>query len=121
MSFPENYKGTPEQRFWRFTYKTSNCWFWIGGREKAHGEEWYGHFQIAGKTIKAHRFSWGLHHGPIPAGRCVLHSCDNPQCVNPEHLYLGTRTQNSSDCMSRARHSSNIFRGGRNGRAVRTE
>lgn len=112
---------TPEQRFWRSTYKTLNCWFWIGARERIHGEDWYGHFQIAGKTVKTHRFSWSLHYGPIPPGVCVLHSCDNPQCVNPKHLFLGTRKQNSSDCISRGRHSSNIFPGEKNGRAVLTE
>ena len=91
-----------EKRFWRFVEKKeSGCWEWTGSTD-GHG---YG--QISkGKNIspeKAHRTSWILHFGAIPSGLDVCHACDNPLCVNPKHLMLGTRMANMVDASRKGR------------------
>lgn len=102
--------ATPvENRFWVKVDKVGpiplhrphlrSCWLWIGGREH------YGHgrLTIRGIVWKAHRLSWVLHFGPIPDGLFVLHQCDNPPCVNPEHLFLGTQPDNVHDMQAKGR------------------
>ena len=82
-----------EERFWRSIEKTDNCWIWIGPRSnRDYGVFWKGpHCQLA------HRVSWEMHYGPIPAGSMLLHSCDNRPCVRPDHLTPGTGRENSTD------------------------
>ncbi len=80
-------------RFWDKVDKSGKCWIWRGSKLKTG----YGRFHFAGKTITAHRISWMLAHGSIEEGMHVLHKCDNPPCVNPDHLYIGTHTQNMQD------------------------
>lgn len=88
-------------RFWRAVNKTDKCWEWSGCRHY----KGYGEFIIEGKNkTKAHRFSWFLAHGKIPDGMLVLHKCDNPPCVRPDHLFLGTPKTNRQDCNSKMRH-----------------
>lgn len=73
--------------------KTSKgCWEWKG----ATSVDGYGKFKSFGEQL-AHRVSWVLHRGNIPDGKCVLHKCDNPPCVNPEHLFIGTKDDNNKD------------------------
>jgi len=74
------------------------CWLWRGGvqKSKTRGRGGYGWFWL-GKAQHAHRVSWLLHHGPIPEGKCVLHRCDVRRCVNPAHLWLGTKADNNRD------------------------
>lgn len=93
-----------EIRFQRYVMPEPNsgCWLWMGG---AHRKTGYGAFNICkGKQASAHRISWEIHHGPIPEGLCVLHRCDTPPCVNPQHLFLGTDQDNSDDCAKKQRH-----------------
>ena len=82
---------TSEQRFWKKVQKTNSCWLWMGSSCV------YGHLTINYKSVYAHRFSWEIHFGPIPKNLCVLHRCDNPLCVNPNHLLLGTHRENMVD------------------------
>ena len=71
----------------------SGCWLWLNQPMK----NGYGVIYHAGRNVYAHRISWEIHRGPIPAELCVLHSCDVRICVNPDHLFLGTRTVNQQD------------------------
>lgn len=80
-------------RFWLKVKKTDSCWMWIGASRKGG----YGVMQIAGRLIATHRLSWELAHGPIPPNTMVLHRCDTPACVNPEHLFLGDCAANLLD------------------------
>jgi hypothetical protein len=106
-----------ETRFWRFVNKTDSCWLWTGG----HGA--YGLISETGnaRTLLAHRVSWEIHSGPIPDGLWVLHDCpsgDNPLCVNPAHLWLGTAQDNALDMIAKGRSPRNC--GERNGSAKLT-
>jgi hypothetical protein len=103
--YPQRPKPTPEQtaaRFWSKVEKGQGCWTWTAGRN-ADG---YGWFKISGGPKVAHRVAWELTNGPIPEGLIVRHRCDNPPCVNPGHLELGTHKDNRRDCSQRGRASS---------------
>lgn len=70
------------------------CWLWKACKRDRRG---YGGFKLNSKLQMAHRVSWKFHNGPIPKGKLVLHKCDNPRCVNPNHLYIGTQSDNQYD------------------------
>lgn len=94
------------ERFWRQVVKTETCWLWTGGKKSKAG---YGQIGMGGKGAPqqlAHRFSYELHNGPITDGRLVMHSCDNPRCVNPDHLSLGTYSENTQDAVQKGRWKS---------------
>jgi hypothetical protein len=86
-------------RFWNKVDKSDDCWLWTASKLK----QGYGRFNFNGKLILAHRMSWILTNGEIPNEMCALHSCDNPSCVNPSHLRLGTKKDNSQDKIQRGR------------------
>ncbi len=94
-----------EARFSGFIEKTDSCWLWTGA--KLDGR--YGALQVAGRPVGAHRVSYQLHVGPIPEGFCVLHRCDTPACINPDHLFLGTHQDDmrDRDSKGRGRHKLN--------------
>jgi hypothetical protein len=91
------------ERFWPRVMLgfASGCWEW-GASTNGKG---YGQINVGGRgrPLLAHRVSWELMNGPIPDGLLVLHKCDNPPCVNPSHLFLGTVTDNMRDCARKGR------------------
>ena len=89
------------KRFWDRVDKTDGCWNWMGVKNK----KGYGSFGCIKGINLAHRASWFIHNGEIPKDKdnnycgtkLVLHECDNPSCVNPDHLFLGTDVDNGRD------------------------
>lgn len=86
-------------RFWSHVDKSGDCWIWTAAKKRRD----YGGFVLHGKGRYAHRVSWQITYGDIPDGMNVLHHCDNPSCVNPNHLFLGNQSDNARDMVSKGR------------------
>lgn len=100
-----------EERFWEKVDIRSDdeCWEWKGSKnKKGYGEFW---FPQRGKHTRAHQVSWILKYGDIRDSYCVLHKCDNPPCVNPKHLFLGTNQDNMEDRQQKGRWNSRFLFG----------
>lgn len=89
-----------EVKFQRHVRRSPGCWLWEGAR----APNGYGVGSYDKRIVSAHRISWMLHRGEIPDGLCVLHKCDVRNCVNPDHLFLGTCKDNTRDSMSKNRN-----------------
>lgn len=102
MKYKINFSKTLK-RFWGKVRKTDTCWIWTGARTSKKGKSRYGNISFQGKRWLAHRFSWMIHNGKINKNMCVLHHCDNPPCINPDHLFLGTIADNNHDAIKKGR------------------
>lgn len=96
---------TTEERFLSHVKKLENgCWKWIA----SHFHNGYGAFKFNRKIEKAHRFSYEYYIGKIPEKMLACHSCDNTWCVNPNHIFIGTQTDNMQDCKKKGRNTKGI-------------
>jgi hypothetical protein len=92
---------TVEERFFEKVNITDSCWIWIGTPNR----DGYGRMSVNKKQYLAHRLSYQIHKGEISNDLCVCHTCDNPSCVNPEHLWIGTHQNNVTDKVNKNRHA----------------
>jgi len=100
----QRYHPPIEERLAKYTHKFTGpdaCWIWIAARDGCG----YGTLNFHKKGYKAHRFIYEREYGPIDRGMLVLHKCDVPSCVRPDHLFLGTNKDNKTDSVNKRRHA----------------
>lgn len=115
-AYPSRGPEEATRMFWSHVDVSSDqdsCWHWNGCRDR----KGYGQFRWNGRNMLVHRISWEIANGPIPDGLGVLHHCDNPRCIRPDHLFVGTQSDNMQDCADKRRTT----KGERNTRAVLTQ
>jgi hypothetical protein len=108
---------TLEERLELYTKKTDGCWLWIGYRDP----NGYGRLHLKGTPQLAHRLAYAVRYGSIPDDRQACHKCDNPQCVNPEHIFLGSQADNNHDKIRKGRARQGHALGEEHGIAKLTE
>ena len=96
-----------QRRFWVKVKRTDQCWEWQG----THDSDGYGQFTYNYKQIKACKIAYILTHGQVPERFCVLHTCDNPSCCRPDHLWLGTTQENTQDKINKGRQARGMTSG----------
>lgn len=102
------------RRFWSYVLKTETCWLWQGGMD----DTGYGRVRFGDSAPRAHRLSYEMEYGPIPDDQVIMHLCDTPACVRPDHLRLGTKDDNAKDRDAKGRGGTH---GERNKHAKLTE
>jgi len=91
--------NSDKKRFFNKVRKTKKCWIWNGAKTS----KGYGRFKIKGKLKLSHRISYLIRYGMFDENMFICHKCDNPRCVKPSHLFLGTRSDNMIDCYEKGR------------------
>lgn len=107
---------TLSERFWEKVDRSGDCWLWTANKSGT-GYGKIGSGPPDHKSLLAHRVSWSIANGEVPDGMFVCHRCDNPSCVNPDHLFLGTAMDNMADMVGKDRHA----RGERGGNRILTD
>lgn len=109
MKIEFNFESVERRLLKHYRPAPSGCWEWIGGRDP-YG---YGKIKIKGHNLGAHRIAMAVWRGfELGSALKVLHRCDNPRCINPDHLFLGTQSDNLNDCVRKGRHRFTLpFRG----------
>ena len=105
MGGPWERKQPASERFLSKVKKTNSCWIW---KASVNGANNYGAFWDGKRIVRAHRFSFELFNGKIKKNKIIMHSCDNPKCVNPDHLIEGTQGENLNDMSAKGRKLKNV-------------
>lgn len=106
LSISRGLQRVPDaDRFWPKVDKSGDCWEWAAARDGCG----YGLFRRSDRVKRAHIVSWEMGNGPVPAGMEVCHGCDNPPCVRPDHLFIGTKSANQIDSSRKGRRSNQIL------------
>lgn len=105
------------ERFWSKTKRVGDCLEW----QSSISNGGYGLFRMGPKKVSAHRLAYELTYGEIPEGMHICHRCDNPKCVEPEHLFAGTHSDNMRDMVTKGRHAVHDHRGEKSSTAKLTE
>lgn len=100
-------KPGPKHKFWENVRKSDGCWEWTAAKDRGYGVTW-----VDGRKTSAHRHAYELEHGKIGNRRLfICHRCDNRACVRPDHLFLGTHSDNMKDMTSKNRQSRGAVHG----------